>query len=356
MPNILVNGLALTSTGNPNDANPMNYEFQWIFQNPTALLWADKIVVTPHIRETIANCGYPDSKKLTKALKLIFDIIETNSFLEITNVDKLFSGKGKDIIYDQVEIDRKKLLQQYPEKIKSGELSERLGGLKIESHEYCYRKVAAIYAGLIASKLYDANVFFNEEEYNYLKYLFLMEPNRKRAIKNTDMFTQVFEPIMPMFSIGTYYLVGKECDECTKNQKCEDTYLQHIEITLLEALKWRDYEEIIQLREVVNDIVNKYSSSEEINHVDVSSDLKIKEVKINKLLKKVFPKIERWASFATCISYPIALKGLISNDTFSLITASSIFGASEVIKETLKVIESKHKWVTFLSKNESHDN
>ena len=346
MTKILVTGLALTAS---EDCRLCNYDFSWLFNYPSTLLWADKIIITPFIKSLIEEASWPpDGRELPKAIKMLFEILDDQHLIDVNDSENILTDSLRTKIYSQIEKDRKILSKEFPDVVKHGK--DIPGQIKIGSYEYCYVSLASIYSALILSRIWGASCLFNPGDYTYLKYRFGLKSIPKQSrLSYFESLDFVFKLVLPNLRLIPHYAYGKECENCQHERKCQDNFLKDLEKNTITILKWRTYEEIEQLREAIKDIVIKYSSPDEIDPVEVAKELEIRAIRLNRLIKKVFPKVNRWSNMLTCVSIPLAIAGLSYKNSLLTATGAALASSSRAISELIKVMESQRKWVGFIN-------
>lgn len=83
---------------------------------------------------------------------------------------------------------------------------------------------------------------------------------------------------------------------------------------------------------------------------DIKKEFNEKQNKINKNIKKIFPKIRRWTNLATILSTPATIYSAVNANLQATIVSASIGGVSKAIDEGLKYYENKNNWVSFINK------
>lgn len=152
MNRILVTGLALGNDADIDACQSCNYDLTWLFANPSTLLWADKIVLTPEILAYIKNSYYPDGKEnLGRAVSLIFERLEDNGLIEIRSASDVITKKVKDEIFALIEEERERLPLTFPQSVKLGR-GKVPGQIFVNGAEYCAPSIWTMYASFILAK------------------------------------------------------------------------------------------------------------------------------------------------------------------------------------------------------------
>lgn len=350
---ILITGLAL---GNEvGICNVCNFDFDWIIEYPSTLLWADKIIISNNIWDIINNeRTLPKKKEFNKSLKLIFDLAKDKGLIEIFNTSKILNKKISNILFSEIERDIKIFPKIYPETAFFKE-EEKFTALVINGDEYCIPYLWNIYASLFLSQYFNAECYFNRKIMNYCSYKFgansVHEEVNLEGIARFQSFHKVFESYFPNNPLFSSYAWEnkKKCQECKNEIQCQDTYLIEIEKNLKQIFEWREYDEFFQIRQIINKIIEKKQIEDSIiDPNEVFKDFRSEELIINNKIKNRFPKIQRWANLTTIISIPVALMGLASGNPLITMPGAVIGGIAKSTDEFIKYLTNKYNWVAFL--------
>lgn len=352
---LFVTGLAL---GIENEACPCsNYNIDWLFEYPSTLLWAKKIIVTKSIWETITQAHFSPSstnqkeEALGKAIKVIFEMLHAEGIIEIVDINGIITEEVSESIYSSIEADIESFESRFPRSFKS-EDDKRYFNLNDEM--YCVPKLWTIYAGFILSRYFNANGLFSPSDLNYYDYKYRIGANKVDELKGKlHAFQNVFELNLPDLPIGHAYLYDSKelCDKCAREQKCKDSYLVDIEKNIKSIIEKRNYDEIQQIISLLSKLSKKRDSVEfGINPTEFANEFSEEKSKINKRVKSVFPKVKRWTNLTTFVSIPVALSGLVTGNPFLSVSGGVVTGIAKGSEELLKYFENKYNWINFLNK------
>lgn len=352
---LFITGLAL---GIENDACPCtNYNIDWLFNYPSTLLWAKKIIVTESIWKSITHANYAPNvlnqkeDAFAKAIKLIFEILYAEGIIEIVNIKGIITKELSDSIYTGIENDIEILSKKFPRSFKPEEDSNYF---RLKDNSYCVPKLWTVYAGFILSRYFDANGLFSQYELNFYDYKYRLGADRVDELRGKyHAFQNVLDLNLPNLPIGHAYLYDhqSECKKCAHELKCKDTYLIDIEKNIKAIIEKRNYDEIQQVISLLNKISSKRDSYDiAINPLEFSNEFSSEKNKINKRVKSVFPKIKRWTHLTTFVSIPVALGGLVTGNPFLAISGGIITGIAKGSEELIKYYESKYNWINYLNR------
>ena len=262
MNKVLVTGLALGFDSGLCSA--CNFDFDWLLNYPSILLWVDKIYIAQKIWDVVQSGNVPntnDYPELNKGLKLIFEMLKNEGLIEIFKPTVILDRNLVQRITKQIKIDRSELVTAFPKHITQGKDNKVPGQIIIDGEEYCSPDLYTTYASLIVAKSLNAQCLFNDHTYNYLKYKFGLN-SRSSQIKsgNVETFQNVFSAYLPN-EIVVSGPMSKKCLDCNNLESCRQKYLSLVEADFKRILKWRDYDEIQQLKGVVDKIIKKRGSS-----------------------------------------------------------------------------------------------
>lgn len=356
MNKILVSGLAIGN--NIGACDVCNFDFEWIIKNPSALLWIDKLLVPDTIWETIINKRTTENLKLNEGLKLLFELMDENKLIEIIKPQDYINQELANQLFEQIDKDRVILNQMFPETVKLGEHEKCPGEMFINKYHYCSSYIWHIYATLFMAKHLNAQVMYTPETLNYCKYKFGASNSQiPNANFKTDILTNVFSTLVPVNNIfADFTFRSKEyCIECNRIGVCETNYLNETEKNIYKIFEMREADELYKVRDVLSKIVDCQAEKQGIIPLE-DSKLILEQYKneakdINKMMKKAFPKVERFANLATLITLPICIGGFITGNPIVGSTAGVISACSSSAKSIIGLLKENYSWVGFINKD-----
>ncbi len=330
-----------TAVGNElNLCEPCLLDFSWLIKKPDTLIWADKIVITQKALDKYLS---KDNTKIEKTIKLILEIARDNNILEIVEINEKLKKIAEPYFEKSIE-DFKILRETLPIKDISIKKDNAVEEINIGNEYYCLPYVTSLYTQIgIANKI-GANCLFGERDYKYLKHI--------NKVDKARIFNEVFSIYFPCELIHSYaFEEENRCQECSKVKFCKDNYLKETENNMLKILKWRDYDEICMAKNEIDKIVKLKEKSNSVYDIEqIKKEFIEKQKKINKNIKRVFPKIKRWTNLATVISTPATIYSAVNSNMTATILSASIGGVSKAVEEGLKYYENKNNWVSFINK------
>lgn len=322
-------------------------DFSWLIHNPSVLLWADKIIFPEYsFKEQLKQ----EDDKLDKAINLVLNIANDNKLIEFSDVRNIYTDKVSEMFFEQAKVDRDNLLSHFPENIKSGDTEGVPGEILINGNSYCSAYIASINASLFLSQELNANCLFGNQDYNFLKYKFGY--NYTKDINNqAKVFDEVFSASFPNELVLHNYAFEYEerCSGCANYTQCKKKYLSEIEKNMNSIIKLRDTDELCRAKEELQKIVDLKSQLNDFDIEDIKNEYKEKQTKINKNIKKVFPKIKRWTNLTSVVAASITAGGAISGNPVATTIGTVTLGASKIADETMKYYENKNSWVGFIN-------
>lgn len=331
-----------------------HYSFEWLLRYPSVFLWADKILMTQDTWKAVTEKNFiGDDEPLNNSIKHLLLLAKSENIIEIKDENEIITDSIINKLSNQVDKDVEQLCRFFPNNVKVNDDSF----VVIDNDEICKLKLISIYAGLILAREWGAQTLFSTQVYDYCKYKFGINLLAEKGNPNIiDGFQTLYKPLMPNEQILPMYAIEKreKCGICAKYNNCKDGYLNDLEDNFRKIFKIRSYDEIYQIREVIDDIIDRKTFDYESLVVDdIVNEYKQKELKINKMVNRIFPKVRRWASLATMVSVPVAISGLVTGNSALAITGASIVGTSKIAEESIKYLTSKYNWVCFKNSEKS---
>jgi len=299
--------------------------------------------------EHIKKSSYPGGNEdLGRAINLIFEGLDKNGIIEVKKPSDVITEDLKKELFLQIEKDTKELSMQFPKDISIGKEQQIPGQMFVSDAEFCTPSLWTKYASLILAKEWDASLFFPQHSQMYFDKLFLL--NSKQNITSNEnakrtAFEEIFKSKIPEFELLPIILFdAKQCQSCASINKCTTDVFAKVDDNINNALEWRTYDEIYQLKEVLKKISN------ESKNLDVSSDdimyaYKDEETKIRKKLHSVFPKVERWSNMTTVLSIPVIVAGVQTGSVALSTIGASTAGIATTMNKYLDVLKNKYRWV-----------
>ena len=116
-------------------------------------------------------------------------------------------------------------------------------------------------------------------------------------------------------------------------------------------MKWRNYDELHNLRLFVQMITEQIEKSDELTFDDLSKMFNDEKNKVSKKIKSVFPKIERWTKVISSISAPITVFGIASSSPLVASIGAGAYGVGSALDNYIAIQRNKYKWLGFYIAN-----
>ncbi|MGO8750582.1 MAG: hypothetical protein ACLQNE_31930 [Thermoguttaceae bacterium] len=326
-----------------------NFDYSWVLAYPAMLVWSDGIILTPTIWAQLTSGAWPPNvPELARCLKIIFELAHDAHIVEVRDPSQVVTPDLATEIWKQAEADHGIISHAFPGRVS---LDDR--GLVVDGHDYCLPYVASLYSVLVLSAAWNAHCFLSDRALTYWKYRFGTASPQREASPHAEGFQSVFDAYLPNEPLGTKYL---ECSlvhrdklgVCEKRPECERNSLAEIEKNAATLLHWRDYDEVHQLRDVVERIVRqRESAGGALNPEEVTKDVRELERKLNRRMRLVFPKITRWADIVTMLSVPVTLASVETGSRALICSAASLGAIAQLGKIATSVLKSHYSWIGF---------
>lgn len=328
-----------------------NLNFSWLVDNPSTLLWADKILLPRECFDFVKTTN----KRLDAIIDITLETLDKKNLLEKLPNNIKYTDEEQLRIYAQFLRDRELLLKYFPKTIKEGEDDEHKEFF-IEDYHYCAPYIASLYGAMELANKNKAQCLFNKNDAMYLKYLNGIKSNNQEPINN--IYSEIFSTLLPNESIIPNFAIHNEekCKSCKHEDSCKEEYDNYTK-TLNSILSYRNYDELFQARKNVEKIISKKGEIRDDKDVaEVISQFNEKKDIINKNIYKLFPKIKRWTNMVTLLSTPVTigsgvLAALGNTNPIVPIISGSVVAIDEGIKKAMENYTDNNRWVSFLDKN-----
>ena len=224
----------------------------------------------------------------------------------------------------------------------------------IGEYQYCYPMMRYIYASLYISEKTNSQCMFDHEAIVLCnsKFGISRQNSGLKARMEVQGITDVFNAIMPDDIWAPAYLVAGECSSCKHmKEKCYDKFLSETEQSIKTYMNWREYDEIIQIKEVLNKIIKRKKDSDGLlSPLDIKREFDdVKQRYANRLHKR-FPKMRRWSRFITYLSFPVGFISLLSGNITAGLISNAVGIANSLSSNIIADFQEKHNWINFTLK------
>ncbi len=329
-----------------------NFDFELVLFYPAMLAWSEKIVLTPTMADKLCLGESPDGvPEIGESSKLVFQLASDAGAIDVCDPSRVITPQVANLVWKQAEADRSLLASTFPKDVTVDSAHLFINGI-----DYCLPYIASLYSTLLLAAAWDTQVFLDDRALTYWRHRFgSISPNVSAPLQ-ADGFQSVFESHLPNDPLVSRFLACSKLDRdklerCGNRQKCHDEHLRRIEKQVSMVLAWRDYEEVHQLREVVDRIIRERESGAlPLDAADVSRSLDETRTTLNRRIRFAFPKVTRWADIVTMLSVPVAIAGAMAGSPSLIYTGASLAGLGQVGKVAIDVLKSQYRWVGFRPK------
>jgi len=195
---------------------------------------------------------------------------------------------------------------------------------------YCPPYVFSVYAGLMLGRVWNTQYLFGDRSFEFCKYRFGL--SSRTCDVQYQAFHSVFNALIPKDRILPHIATASatQCKECGKLRNCQATYKKELEQNLSNVFKLRDYEEVQQIKDVINSIIEKpFKTRDLLDYKEIVKEFHEKERQLCRQAKLVFPKVKRFANIATVVSLPFAIAGLAAGSTLLTVAGASVAGIAQ---------------------------
>lgn len=352
MNKVLLTGLALGS--DVGVCQCTNVDYSWLVNYPSALIWADKLLITSTTWKTIQSRipGETEHPALAQSLRRVCETADANGLVEVINPPGDFVAQLGSAVWEQVDRDRAALCRTLPGRVVPREDGQVPGGFELDGVEFCAPEVATIYGSLALARIYNATCLFGDRELLFLRAksgLAGAAGLGARAAAASG-FSSVFqlvvpdEPLLPHFALGE----AGRCAVCAHESECGRRLEGDLDARLSRILEVRDYDEVHQMKAVVASILSRLGERQGIlEPEDVRAEYRRVQTKLRRRMYCLFPKVTRWCHVTTFLSTPIAVLGVATGALPLAVAAGALAAGGEMTRQALGYLQSKYSWVAF---------
>ena len=346
---VIMSGLALYHDADPEPCGACNFDMSWLFNYPSTLLWADKIIVTPTILKVGQKGGAHGKEEyaevVSDVVRTFFDIVGSYGLFEVKDPSATLTKEVVDTIGEQAETDRELLAETFPEQVDLNIKEKLPGGFRLGEATYCIPRVITTYLAVALSGAWDAHVILTPDDHNLLNHVFGLRARKLQLAQNElNAFTEVIRGYLPEIDVRPH----AACWNCQDGETCDKHNLKIIEKDLQEYLRWREYDEVIQMKALFGQLSQQLQSETQLDLTnELVQSFRAEERKITAQLRRTFPKVSRWSSLATIASVPIIVAGVAGGAPLVAGLGAAVAGVAQIAKHYVDYLTSKHRWVFF---------
>ena len=348
MEKVMITGLGIGHKMGLCDA--CNLDFSWLFYNASTMLWADKICLPKDLYDLVINRHH---NKQEIAISIMLQILKEHNLIEMIN-DIEFELQPEALVNIQrnIIIDVKEIEKRYPETVKLRDIEgNSYDNIIIENNSYCLPYIASIYASIFIAEAINAHCLFDDHTYTFLKYKTRLDSQRGEPTNIPNIYNDLFSFVLPNEIIPPQYAITDEerCENCDRVKICSIDYEKEIKKYINKVLSIRNYDELFQLRNEIEQIVRfLILNGEDITSNAIREELQVRQQKINSLIHRRFEQVKRWSKIASICSVPATIISVANANFPATIISASLLGLSKAANEVMDYYKSKKKWVGFL--------
>ena len=327
-----------------------NMDYSWLITSPSSLIWADQICIPKHALE--AQLCFREDKH-EKALGIILEQLVDAGVVKSVDIKAMYQPRVGHMLLRDMERDLRKILETYPEAIKKGPEGVPKS-IVIDGYEYCGPYLASIYASLKVSNDIGAHCLFGKRDYAYLKYKMGIDYKERTHRMSISTYSEIFtfmlpnDPILPEYAITPI----ERCGVCTREKECSSNFIQQVEYSISNILKWRDYDEIYMVKEEISKIISKKDSIDGEDSIEeIKRELAKRQRKINAMINRRFPQIKRFTSLVTILAVPTSAYSIFTANPVATAVSSLLLAIAKGADGAMDYYKNKNKWVGFFNKN-----
>jgi hypothetical protein len=126
--------------------------------------------------------------------------------------------------------------------------------------------------------------------------------------------------------------------------------MSDLDTSIEKTIQYRNYDELVEFRKVIDGLIASCENTpnEEQANKEIEAKLKKKVARLQRTIRRDFPKWKRFLYIAEIVSIPVSLAGFFIAQNPIGFGSAAVAGASEIAKKWMSVFESKSNWITFM--------
>lgn len=342
--NILVTGLIL---GKETDMCPCNnINLGWLFERPSDLLWADKILMTNNEWGEIVN---PKENAYDCAAKMIFERLQAEGLIQFIP-DTIITPPRAESLLHSIESDL-----QLMEDLFSVTEYKKETFLQMGKYSYCVPSLWTLYAAIDISQSVNASFSLTSYELAYLMALIPRKFDKEIKAGRNLAIDEVLSLYLPSTELGHPYLFDSargRCNDCARKDRCSGSYIAEIEKQLESILHIRQYDEVRMTCEVMDKICERsMESGHVLTGTELWDDLQEESKKVSRENRKKLSKINMWSRVSAYATIGLSAAGFLNPALGLGSTITAI--AREALSSYEKRIRKETSWVNFVNNPEA---
>ena len=342
--NILVTGLILGKETELCLCNNVN--FGWLYNHPTDLLWADKIMLTYNEWDAIIK---NEDSAINRATKMVFERLQSEKMVELIPDTVISPGRAESILQD-VELDLQLIKDLY-----SASKNKHDPVLTMGNYHFCVPSLCTLYVAIELSKIYNASFSLEQDELAYLMALIPRKYEKEIHAGRNTAIDEVLSLLLPEVELGHAYLmdsISGKCSDCSNSNKCSGTYLSQIEKQLDLILTLRQYDEVRLTCEVMDKICERSMlQGHVLTGEELWDDLQEEAINTEKRIRSKLPKIRAWSKVSAYATIGLSAASFF-NPLFAL--GATVPAVTNLALSSLEEERKKEtSWINFVNNPDS---
>jgi hypothetical protein len=328
---------------------PMNStSLEWLFNNASVLLWAEKILVTENDFAVLHKQSYFDDDIDQECARSLFDCLRDEGIIETFAPRIYLNDITSSSIEEQVNQDEQRW------GIDTGGPNEEglydHNTIRLGEHLFCPPLVKGIYGSLTLARFLNCSCVFDERERFFLEKRFsAINKFPEYCSAGYAAFTTLYQVFLPSLiperdfqlfcnpSRGSKCVNAKDCRANAKNN------LQRMIDYILIA---RDKPELQQLAQRLELLETKVGPDESRIRRALLRDIRREQ----RNLRVVYPTVKHWSRLLQLASAPALLYGSQTSQPLIGMSAAGLAALAEAIHVSVDVLQEKHRWLTLIAK------
>ena len=325
--------------------DPCNINYSWIFQNPSTLLWCDKICIPKDLFEKALQ---KPEEKYDIAVATALETLLNYHLLELIDDKTIEDAKPReDFLETRFAEDLLAMSEMFPDNVKYNSNAEVHERITIDGMHFCLPYVLSIYASLFLAQSINAQCLFDSRDYSYLKYKMGINYRELTGANQFKTYNEVFSFVLPDEIFKPNHTMVNSNDIAISDPTKQFEHI--IRSGLKRILEYREYDELYLLRKEIDNIVKSHEIfGSQVSAEDIKKELAEKQRKISMLINRRFPQVKRMAKYTTIVAIPATILSAATGNIPATVASAALGGISKGAEELMAIYESKKKWVGFI--------
>lgn len=327
---------------------PLNsVSLEWLFNNASTLLWADRLLVTRQDFELLHKQPYFDDEIDQECARYLFDTLEREGIIEVFDPGRYLNDITLESIHAQVDLDEQTWGVDPGPPDDKGRVPHDT--IQLSGQTYCPPLIAGVYGSLTMARFLDCSCVFDRRERSFLENRFAALPEYAEVHSaGRSVFSGLYRVFLPSviperdFNL---FCNPKRGALCANLAECQSNAKANLGRLIEYVLVAREKPELVRLAARLDDLEQQIGPDE----VELRRALLRDVRREQRNLRMVYPAVRTWTRLTQMVSAPAALYGAEMGQPLIWMPAAGVAALAEALHLGADVIESRHSWLTLIA-------